>query len=185
MRESAYSSLPCEPMPWGTCTGRDYKDSGENTNYAKGEKKKRMPCQVVMCALRIGQCQDSECHVEGCLLRGNGTGSHPELWPTTTEGDSRSSGSRNTPDSKAHPGTSLTDAVRGDEGKGRVKPELFASPTSSTGGADKASNRSARVSGGAKLVEQVGAALNPRWEEALMGLKLGWLRPSATVESTR
>jgi len=41
------------------------------------------------------------------------------LWPTPTAGDSRSSGSRNTETSKASPGISLTDAVRGDGGKGR------------------------------------------------------------------
>ena len=41
------------------------------------------------------------------------------MWPTPTAGDSRSSGSRNTETSKASPGISLTDAVRGDGGKGR------------------------------------------------------------------
>jgi hypothetical protein len=45
--------------------------------------------------------------------------SAPRLWPTPTQGDSKSSGSRNTPASKAHPGISLTDAVRGDGGTGR------------------------------------------------------------------
>jgi hypothetical protein len=44
------------------------------------------------------------------------------MWPTPTLGDSRSSGSRNTETSKAHPGLSLTDAVRGDAGKGRMWP---------------------------------------------------------------
>jgi hypothetical protein len=33
-------------------------------------------------------------------------------WPTPTAGDSQGSGSRNPPGSKAHPGVSLTDAVR-------------------------------------------------------------------------
>jgi hypothetical protein len=42
------------------------------------------------------------------------------LWPTPTS--SVDSGSRNTPGSKAHPGTSLTDAVRGDGGTGRLWP---------------------------------------------------------------
>ena len=41
------------------------------------------------------------------------------MWPTPTAGDSRSSGSRNTATSNARPGVSLTDAVRGDGGKGR------------------------------------------------------------------
>jgi hypothetical protein len=36
------------------------------------------------------------------------------LLPTPTEGDHKSSGSRNLPGSNAHPGTSLTDAIRSD-----------------------------------------------------------------------
>ena len=39
-------------------------------------------------------------------------------WPTPTAGDSRGSGSRNTENSKAHAGISLTDAVRGDGARG-------------------------------------------------------------------
>ena len=42
------------------------------------------------------------------------------MWPTPTAGDSKASGSRNTPQSKAHSGTSLTDWVRGDGGAGRT-----------------------------------------------------------------
>lgn len=34
-------------------------------------------------------------------------------WPTATAGDARASGNRNLEGSKAHPGTSLTDAVKG------------------------------------------------------------------------
>ncbi len=44
------------------------------------------------------------------------------LWPTPTS--SVGSGSRNTPDSKAHPGISLDDAVRGDGGTGRREPAI-------------------------------------------------------------
>jgi hypothetical protein len=43
-------------------------------------------------------------------------------WPTPTAGDAKASGSRNTTSSKAHPGTSLTDAVRQDGGTGRLWP---------------------------------------------------------------
>ena len=39
--------------------------------------------------------------------------------PTPTAGDANSSGSRNTAASAAHPGVSLTDAIRGDDGMGR------------------------------------------------------------------
>ena len=40
-------------------------------------------------------------------------------WATPTEGDAKSSGSRNTKGSKANEGQSLTDQARGDSGKGR------------------------------------------------------------------
>lgn len=53
-------------------------------------------------------------------------------WPTPTSGDAKSSGSRNTETSKANPGVSLTDAVRGDGGTGRVWPTP--SVASATGG---------------------------------------------------
>jgi hypothetical protein len=43
-------------------------------------------------------------------------------WPTPTAGDAQASGSRNGTTSKAHPGISLTDAVRGDGGTGRLWP---------------------------------------------------------------
>lgn len=51
------------------------------------------------------------------------------IWPTPTKGDSKASRSRNTPDSKAHAGISLTDAVRGDGGTGRIWPTPKASPS--------------------------------------------------------
>ena len=44
------------------------------------------------------------------------------LWPTPTQGDAKSSGSRNTAQSQAHFGISLTDAVRGDQERGRQWP---------------------------------------------------------------
>ena len=42
-------------------------------------------------------------------------------WPTPTVGDSKSAGSRNTENSKAKPGISLTDAVKNDGGTGRTE----------------------------------------------------------------
>jgi DNA (cytosine-5)-methyltransferase 1 len=42
------------------------------------------------------------------------------MWPTPTAGDANGSGSRNTATSKAHAGISLTDAVLGDGGRGRM-----------------------------------------------------------------
>jgi hypothetical protein len=47
---------------------------------------------------------------------------HPHLFPTPTQGDSKSSGSRNTATSKANAGVSLTDFVRQDGGAGRLWP---------------------------------------------------------------
>jgi hypothetical protein len=44
------------------------------------------------------------------------------LLPMPTAGDAKDSGSRNTPSSKAHPGVSLTDAIRADGGTGRMWP---------------------------------------------------------------
>ncbi len=65
-------------------------------------------------------------------------------WPTPTAGDSKSSGSRSLPGSAAHPGASLTDAVRPDRGHAPCLPEL------------------------------IGESLNPEWVELLMGLPCGW-----------
>lgn len=56
-----------------------------------------------------------------------------KLWPTPTASDSNGAGSRNTPGSKAHPGVSLTDAVRGDGGTGRLWPTPRASEWKGTG----------------------------------------------------
>ena len=53
------------------------------------------------------------------------------LLPTPTAGDAKSSGSRNTTQSKAHPGVSLTDWGRQDGGAGRLLP----TPKASDGGA--------------------------------------------------
>ena len=59
------------------------------------------------------------------LTDGIESGSSPI--PTPTAGDSRGSGSRNTASSRAHPGVSLTDYVRGDGGTGRTWPTPDAS----------------------------------------------------------
>ena len=50
--------------------------------------------------------------------------------PTPTKGDSKQSGSRNTSNSKANPGVSLTDFVKGDSGTGR---KLWPTPTTYRG----------------------------------------------------
>ena len=95
------------------------------------------------------------------------------LWPTPTAGDAKSSGSRNTPDSKAHPGISLTDAVRGDGGTGRIWP----TPKSTPSGPDYA--RANRPDSGADdlataVARENPGQLNPTWVEWLMGFPEGW-----------
>lgn len=114
-------------------------------------------------------------------------------WPTATVGDSRSSGSRNTPDSKAHAGTSLTDAVRGDGGRGRTWPTPDAAlfndgQTIEAWQARNAKERAKGYNGNgggvplamrARLEEPTRPALrlNPSWVEALMGFPSDWTLP--------
>ena len=70
-------------------------------------------------------------------------------WPTPTAGDSKASGSRNLKGSKAHKGTSLTDAI--------VR-----------GGSDKPTG------GHTTLATKKANGLNPSWVEWLMGWPIGW-----------
>jgi len=107
-----------------------------------------------------------------------------KMWPTPTLGDSRSSGSRNTETSKAHPGLSLTDAVRGDAGKGRMWP----TPKNrdwkdgrSAGTKDRDSPDLGKVVG--QSMES--GSLNPHWVEWLMGWPLEWTRTWAESRKIR
>jgi hypothetical protein len=123
------------------------------------------------------------------------------LWPTPTLGDGKSSGSRNTPNSKAHPGISLTDAVRQDGGTGRMWP----TPKSEVSGPDYArvnrvgsggddlatavakmlpspaardwrSGRGRKENGHTpQLPEVIGGQLNPTWVAWLMGFPPAWV----------
>jgi hypothetical protein len=89
------------------------------------------------------------------------------LLPTPTVGDSRASGNRTgSGNSKAHPGTSLTDAIC-----------RFPTPSARDWKSGKASattlSKNARPLN--EVIEhQAGGALNPTWVEWLMGLPLGW-----------
>lgn len=120
------------------------------------------------------------------------------LIPTPTVGDAKSSGSRNTPNSKAHAGVSLTDFVKQDGGTGRMLP----TPTAQDYGNNKSSSPNASVPPslsqiarlfptptanedaagrpGAKMQPMLGnhpdvkppgslGSLNPQWVEWLMG----------------
>jgi hypothetical protein len=92
-------------------------------------------------------------------------GSESGLWPTPTAGDANGSGSRNTATSKAHSGISLTDAVLGDGGRGRLLP---------TPNTVDAKGGTRNGPGQTQLCHLVGGRLNPQWVEWLMGFPIGW-----------
>lgn len=116
--------------------------------------------------------------------------------PTPTKGDAKSSGSRNTPDSKANAGVSLTDFIKGDGGTGRSERyeaefvgEFFPTPTK-----DAANERNAPYKqGGTSLstavkpkdesVDKPGQ-LNPDWVEWLMGWPVGWTSRDPLADMT-
>ena len=97
-------------------------------------------------------------------------------WPTPTAGDAKSSGSRNTENSKANAGTSLTDAVRGDGGKGRTWPTPVAAMHDMGTMELQRYSGQARASGSdhAQYDPAHGGMLNAAWIELLMGFPLGW-----------
>lgn len=92
-------------------------------------------------------------------------------WPTPTAGDAKAAGSRNTPQSNANPGLSLTDAVRADGGTGR-----WPTPTGRDWRGPNTLPYAERGGGtkGEQLPNAVGGALNPRWVEWLMAYPDGW-----------
>lgn len=124
------------------------------------------------------------------------------IWPTPTAGDAQGSGSRNTEGSLAHAGVSLTDAVRGDGGKGRT----WATPTCRDAETEAKAKRGAgSLAAGASaatmernarpLNEQVvtggaapkGMQLNAEWVEWLMQFPRNWTSleplPPASLEA--
>ena len=120
------------------------------------------------------------------------------LWPTPTHGDAKASGSRNTPGSKAHAGTSLTDAVRGDGGTGRMWRSPMAADARGSSGVMK-HGKQVQISDEVRMYpsppardyrsgsgrqengrtpqppEVVGGLLNPTWVGSwLMGYPVEW-----------
>jgi hypothetical protein len=91
------------------------------------------------------------------------------LWPTVTAGDAKASGSRNTSQSNAHPGVSLTDFVRQDGGTGRMWPTPRAQDFKSGAGYSHAGKSQTP-----QLRHLLGGSLNPTWVEWLMGFPLGF-----------
>jgi hypothetical protein len=98
----------------------------------------------------------------------------PKLWPTPTGNDAKASGSRNTPQSNAHGGESLTDAARGDGGKGRLWPTPQAHDAAK--GNPERVGRFGTTHGGRNLNDEMATAtsgsLNPRFVEELMGFRI-------------
>lgn len=104
------------------------------------------------------------------------SGGESSSWPTPTAGDSKSSGSRNTENSKAHAGISLTDAVRGDGGTGRTWPTPTARLSDQRGAQAKRftdPKRSYDLDDAVAAAGTIGQ-LNPTWVEWLMGFPEGW-----------
>ena len=118
-------------------------------------------------------------------------------WPTPTVGDSKSSGSRNTENSKANPGISLTDAVRGNQGTGRKFWPTPAAHEGRLGYQDRTSGKKGKQislttsvmnsEGRKPQQEWDGGQLNPNWVEWLMGYPTGWtdLNASETPSSRK
>lgn len=130
-------------------------------------------------------------------------------WPTPTAGDADASGNRNLAGSKAHAGTSLTDAVLGGQRpRGPLdpassstdgsRPGSWPTPKASNGGPESGARKKELgrlTSGGGDLQSAVGhspaAKLNPDWVSVLMGFPADWLhgidvpvsKPSATRSS--
>lgn len=95
----------------------------------------------------------------------------PRLIPTPTAGDANSAGSRNTANSKAHYGVSLTDWVRGDGGVGRLLP----SPSPSASDERNCADYSDRSRGHSPQLRHLGRGrLNPRFVEWMMGFPPDW-----------
>jgi hypothetical protein len=116
----------------------------------------------------------------------------PALWPSPTAGDAKASGSRNTPQSNAHGGESLTDRARGDGGMGRLWPTPIERDWKSTSHASKDNSRPLSEVAGlvGKLwptpreanarqcrleshhIPATSGSLNPRFVEELMGFRI-------------
>lgn len=127
---------------------------------------------------------------------GNGAGLS-RLMPTPTVGDASASGSRNTATSKAHPGVSLTDWARRDDGRGRGRQKLLPTPRASEWkgvgpiGSKSHSHRLSRGYLDAAMQEQAGETgrLSPQFVAWMMGFPPGWCevnsRPTETPSSRR
>jgi len=124
-------------------------------------------------------------------------------WPTATVGDSFGAGSRNLTGSKAHPGVSLTDAVRFGNS---TTPRTWASPqahdaksmgTNTPGHSPQLRHFTADLTNGlrdpesysttgSRPVSSEGAVvLNADWVERLQGFPAGWTRITTAATDLR
>jgi hypothetical protein len=148
---------------WPTPSARDHKSVLASAETM--ERNARPLSEVTTWATPLGQDDNKspEAHMAmKARMKGGPRNSITSLqvqakavWATPTNGDSRSSGSRNLPGSSAHAGNSLTDMARG---TGSTVPRTGAKPNGS--GASSTS---------------VGGALNPAFVCWLQGYPEGWL----------
>jgi hypothetical protein len=124
-----------------------------------------LPTPTMACATG-GQTSRSGDRKGELLLTG-----YAKMFPTPTQGDSKSSGSRNTATSKANAGVSLTDFVRQDGGVGRLWPTPSANNWK---GSSKDGQRRGQLTDPAMGVIPAGGSLNPTWVEWLMAFPLGY-----------
>lgn len=97
------------------------------------------------------------------------------LWPTPCSTDANGAGSRNVEGSLAHAGTSLTDAVRGDGGRGRWPTPAASDEKGSAAAGQRRRQLSERVAG---------LKLSPDWVEWLMGWPVGWSSLESLQDAT-
>jgi hypothetical protein len=93
--------------------------------------------------------------------------------PTPTCGDAKSSGSRNTANSAAHAGISLTDYVREDGGTGRIWPTPTCQDANNNGSPSQ-QNRNQRALNTEVATPDPAMRLSAEWVEELMGWPRGW-----------
>ena len=159
---------------WPTPLASDYKGAVSAERAAESSRGVSLSEEVVRRATFATPCAADGAKGGRGDLYGQIFNSGRQRIPTPTAGDAKQSGSRNTENSKAHPGLSLTDYVKQDNGAGRRR---YATPKATPSGPDYA-RAGRKKSGGDDLQTQVsreepGGLLNPPWVEWLMGWPIG------------
>lgn len=200
------------PETWPTPAARDWRDDGDEA-AAQARNSPCLPAAVTLAewptpvASTYGSNQGGSNGRVGPMRPSLERMVTLSLWPTPTA--KFDAGSRNTPGSKAHPGISLEDAIRGDGGTGRLDPASsntsgkslgWSTPSQAMlGGPVERENCASHHKGaghvGNELLRQTGnrGRLNHKWVAQLMGFPTDWLdatdeppsKPSATPASRR